>query len=308
MDDRTRAWAAYLLAPPWLFLILLLLPTRLPPALKIAHAAALAAYALAVPARIRTPHPLLDAGLRLCYGYLAMKALDLGAVRAHRPPVLRAQGRLPRTFAERLRYALHLVRETRYESFDISVAPPPRAPPSWRYHAAQYAGVALLNAIAPLAEARALGVVLAIYTVFELGHRALRPDSRTTLFDRPLAAPGLGAFWRKGWHAILLSPLSSLAFRPFGTVGGRGAGALAAFALSGAWHAWAVVPVGGTKLAGRVFAVFVAQAGWMSVEWALWGKQNTLVKRFAAWAWCLAWAGWALRGFDDRAAYWLPCI
>jgi hypothetical protein len=305
---RIHAWAAYLIALPWLFFVLILLPTRLPRALKIANATALAAYALSVPVRVRTPYALADGLLRLAAGFLAMKALDLGAVRAYRPPILRAQGRLPRTFAERLRYALHLVRETRYESFDISVAPAPHPPASWKYHLAQYGGTAALYVLFPVAEARVLALILFIYTLFEAGHTILRPDSRTPLFDRPFAAPGLAAFWRKGWHAILLSPLTSLAFEPFGRAGGRAAGVAAAFALSGAWHAWAVVPLGGPKLAVRVFAVFVSQAGWMSVERAVWGKRNTLVKRFAAWSWCLAWAGWALRGFDDRAAYWLPCV
>jgi hypothetical protein len=304
--DRIRPWIAYFAALPWMFLVFFLIPTRIPTPLKIGLALANAGYALLVCEVVHTPYAILDVIIRLCFGYCAMKTLDLGVARAYSPPILLAQGKLPVTFAGRLRYAWHLTRETRYESFSISVAPPPQpasAKPSRPLLAAQYVVVGVLNLALPLPEVRVLGVLLTIYTVFELGHSIIRPDSRAPLFNNPVRAPGLAAFWRKHWHAIILSPLSSLAFEPFGKLAGRGAGVLAAFTISGAWHAWAVLPVGGAKLAVRVFAVFIAQAGWMSVEWAVWGKKETWLKRASAWAWCLAWSGWALRGWDSRAEY-----
>lgn len=172
------------------------------------------------------------------------------------------------------------------------------------YHVGTYTVVALLNYLLPhLVEVKILAVLLTIVTVFELGHAVLRPSSRTPLFDAPFLAPTLTSFWRRRWHAILLSPLNSLAFEPFSRAGGRAAGVLAAFALSGAWHAWGVLPIGGTALAWKVWLVFAMSGVGCLLEWAIWAKNKTITRRAFAWAWSLGWAGWALRGWDERGKY-----
>jgi hypothetical protein len=244
--------------------------------------------------------------MRLSCGYHAMKVLDLSFARATHPPVLRSLGRGPSTPSERTLYAYRLFKEMRYESFDIATVKPRKNRPNATYYATIYTLIPALHALFPRqAELGILFVLLSIYTIFEGGHAILRPSSQAPLFEEPFLAPTLASFWSRRWHALILSPLSSLCFEPFSKIGGRPAGVLAAFILSGVWHAWAVMPLGKWKLAWRVVVVLVMQALGTMLEWGVWGKRKTWLRRVCACAWMLGWAGWVLRSYDDRARYWL---
>jgi hypothetical protein len=264
-----------------------------------------AAYALLLPVYLLTPYPFWNVLLRLPYGYLAMKVLDLVVARSNDPPILKDQGKLPTTFRDQLRYAFLLTQQTRYESFNISTTKPVKNPPSIVQHLVIYATILLFNIFLPIPEVKVSFVLISIYTLFELGHSILRPNSISPLFNRPFLSPTLGHFWSRGWHSIILSPLNSLAFDPASKLGGRPASVFAAFTLSGIWHGWAVIPVGGYALAWKVCMVFVMQAAWIMTEYAIWGREKPFVRRVAAWGWSIAWAGWALRSWEGRHEYWL---
>jgi hypothetical protein len=302
-------WVAYLISLPWMFIVFLLIPIRTPKVAIIRTVLAItnAVYGIVLPLYILTPYPLVNLAIRLPAGYLAMKVLDLAIMRRHDPPVLKDQGKLPTTFLGQLRYAILLTQQTRYESFNIATVQPRKSTTPWTYHLYQYATVILLNIFLPIAEVRVLAVLLAIYTSFEIGHTILRPGSGTPLFNAPFYCPTLGSFWSKGWHSIILSPLMTLAYKPAERFGGRSAGVLAAFALSGIWHGYAAVAVGGYIVAWRIVVVFIMQACGIMAEQVLWGRQRTLLRRICIWAWSLGWSGWALRSFEQRGDYWLPC-
>jgi hypothetical protein len=238
--------------------------------------------------------------MRLCGGFLAMKVLDVVVARRHAPPILLSQGKLPEDWSGRIRYAALLAQQTRYEDFDISVVSKSRTPPPARqqvlHHVLSFIVIPAVYYFVHTAEASLLLVIVSIYAVFEAGHTIIRPGSRTPLFNYPFIQPTLGAFWSKGWHAIILSPLLSLASQP-------AAATLAAFTFSGVWHAYAVMPMGGYALAWRVAAVFVMQGAGCLLEYAVWGRERTIPRRLFIWVWSLAWAGWALRAWKDRAAW-----
>lgn len=306
----TWRWAYVSASLAWAVVSFTLVSSALPTWFKVTFGCGSALFSLAIPYIVPRPYVELEVFVRICAGYLAMKILDLCVARAYRPPkLLSMDGRMPTTPAERLHYTWRLGKETRYESFDISVVRSSSAPPpaqqslNLTYHLATFSLVALLNHFLPVPEVKILVVLLSITTVFSLGHLVLRPSSRVPLFDTPFLAPTLGSFWRWRWHAIILSPLTSLAFDPCSRVSGRIAGVLAAFGLSGLWHAWAVVPMGGYKVAGRVLIVFVMQGVGVLLEAAVWEKRKTMLRRVGVWVWSLGWAGWALRGWNLRGEY-----
>jgi hypothetical protein len=288
--------------------IFMLVPTGLPPTLRATLALSAAAFSLSLPEILPLGKNIpFDVFVRLCYSFLAMKLLDIAVARRHAPPVLQSQGKLPIDWPARIRYALALTQETRYEDFDISVASRsrPLPPPAERtlHHVLCFVVVPALYFFVHTAEVNVLFVLVCIYAVFESGHSILRPGSRTPLFNYPFLQPTLGAFWSKGWHTIILSPLQSIAIEPASALGGRTAGVLAAFAFSGLWHGYAVVPMGGLAYAWKIVAVFVMQGVGCLLEHAIWGRERTALRRIVIWAWSLGWGGWALRAWEDRAAW-----
>jgi hypothetical protein len=299
-----------------------LIPTDVPRFIKLLLPTATTTLALSLPYCVYIPYAELDVALRICAGYLAMKTMDIAVARHRDPPRLLARkgedvvgvSDWPRDFFGRLRYACLLFQQTRYEDFTTSIIRPRplvTRESNLLYYIATLTFFPLLAYVAPHPETKVFLVLLSIDTVFTLGHAILRPTSRTLLFDRPFLAPTLTDFWTRRWHDIIRSPLTSLAyapaenfFKPLVPRGvARGAGLLAAFALSGAWHAWSVVPLGGNKLAFRVGMVFVGQGLGCILENVIWGRRETYLRRATAWAWGLGWAGWALRGWDNRADY-----
>jgi hypothetical protein len=310
--DASYAWIA--VAASGSFISFSLIPTDTPRALKRGLPLASTALALCLPSLIDFPHELLDTFVRICSGYLAMKTLDLCVARADNPPrLLDPPLELPQGLAGRMRYAWLLMQQTRYESFSISVIRP-RAAVSLKRFTSYYAllGIAAgLQQGIPCPETTVLLVLASIETVFEIGHLIIRATSSSRLFDRPFLAPTLTDFWTRRWHAIIRSPLTSLAYKPtqrliqpyVSSKTAKAAGLLAGFTLSGAWHAWAVVPLGGWRLAFRVGMVFVAQAIGSLAEISIWGRKETALRRGSAWIWGLTWASWAVRAWDGRTKY-----
>jgi hypothetical protein len=102
--NSAQAWAAYLLALPWMSLNFLLVPSKVSKSICMVLAMANAAYALLIPVYLMTPYPFCNVLLRLPYGYLAMQVLDPVIARRNDPPILKDQGKLPTTFHDHLRY------------------------------------------------------------------------------------------------------------------------------------------------------------------------------------------------------------
>jgi hypothetical protein len=277
---------------------------RVPTLLKVLLSGFNVGFILALPYLVSFPNTWLEVVLRVGAGFNAMKVTDLCIGRVHNPPILLSQGGLPKSISGRLYHAYRLLKETRYESFNISTVRPRQNTWNLPYHIGVYTIIPLLNYLLPhIAEVKILVVLLTTHTTFEAAHKIIRPSSRTPLFCEPLSAPDLTSFWRHHWHAMILSPVNTLAFDPLSRVAGRSLGVVGAFALSGAWHGWAVIPWDGYTLALKVGMMFVMQGVGCLLEWGIWGRRKTLAKRACAWVWALGWAGWALRGWKDRQQY-----
>jgi hypothetical protein len=65
--------------------------------------------------------------------------------------------------------------------------------------------------VVPTPKAEVSFDLISIYTLMEIGHSTLRPDSISLLFSRPFLSTTLGYFRSRGWHSVILSPVNSLA-------------------------------------------------------------------------------------------------
>jgi hypothetical protein len=86
-----------------------------------------------------------------------------------------------------------------------------RTPPSLVHYLIIYTTLLLFNMFVPIPKAKVSFDLISIYTLIELGHSALRPDSISLLFGRPFLSTTLGHFRSRGWHSIILSLVKSLA-------------------------------------------------------------------------------------------------
>lgn len=236
------------------------------------------AYVLALPFCLPTQDPIGCVCLRIPCFFFACKVWDLTVARAHRPPIPR-RGRDDVVYGltswrPHVSYVWKLVTETRYASFDIAVDESRRAEKVvsasrvWTYGPLV---VFPLTYLFPVAELKVLSGLLGIQLGFEGLHTVLHPRCPNALFFQPWAARSFTEFWSVHWHQGAHPFLHSLGYVPvrhlfgrcFGETAGRAAGVLAAFSLSGVWHAWCGAVMTRDEYAWRqslgLWAVFMVQ-------------------------------------------------
>ncbi|OBT54683.1 hypothetical protein VE04_07729, partial [Pseudogymnoascus sp. 24MN13] len=191
-----------------------------------------------------------------------LKTLDIFARRHH-----------PRTYAGASQpspslLALLLTTELRYESFTPNptrVATSPFSEPTdLALHIAAFAALQMLPQ--EHAVILALQVLLTIYILWTTLQLVLRYQDSPPLFGPLYQADSLGGFWAKTWHNAFASPCTSLAYHPvrraLSRIGlpidaARAGGLVAAFALMGAFHVYALSPLIAREGLRRVWWFFV---------------------------------------------------
>lgn len=247
----------------------------------------------------------------ICFA-CACKTLDLAVARAHKPPSVMENNKATLVSDQtRWRYIWLLLRECRYNSFDIAAIEKRDGPASnvWTFGPAVV--IPLLVYFLPCSETRFLLVLLVIHAGMETGHTILHPSSQHRLFWEPFAAGSISTFWRTHWQQDAASFLYSLAYAPakdifarrFGKHAGRAAGVMAAFNLSGVWHGWAAacVSTNPRRTAVGMWALFVAHGALCLVEHAIWGdRQGGIVQRVLVWSFAIWSTGMWIRDTEQR--------
>jgi hypothetical protein len=157
----------------------------------------------------------------------------------------------------------------------------------------------------------ALQVLLTIYILWTTLQLILRYHDSPPLFGPLYQADSLGGFWAKTWHNAFASPCTSLAYHPvrraLSRIGlpidaARAGGLVAAFALMGAFHVYALSPLIAREGLWRVWWFFVGNGVAVVFETALWGKESTMGRgrrrgrAVLAWAFEIGVAAWVVRG------------
>lgn len=246
-------------------------------------------------------HPIAQTSLRIPAFFYACKILDL--VLASEPPLLLPLRDGSSSGLSTAQYMWRVFSETRYASFaNLAVndtALRNRDTPLRNQLLWTWAPVVVL----PLAtwcsphylqtELKVLTGLALLQIALEGLHSLLHPRCANPLFRQPFAATSLAEFWGRRWHFGAYRFLHGLGYAPARAVVGRwtgraelgrAAGVVAAFALSGAWHAWCGVVLTRDEYAVRqalgLWAVFVLQGVGIVVErWALSGSEGKKWKR-----------------------------
>ena len=267
----------------------------------------IATYTLALPYCVDVDDAFSQSGLRVVCFFYACKLLDLALVKAEVPPALLTtviSGKNSETITkveapmatwqDLAMYLWLLLTEMRYHSFDIAVEQKRR--PALKNQPRDivkplsvtilFASSAAYTGITAL---KVLTVLVTIQTVFEAIHALLHPRCSYPLFYRTLTASSMGSFWTTHWHACAASFLQSLGYQPGRKFVGRWFGVLAAFNISGLWHAWASVPLVEDEfvvLFGlQIWGLFMVMGLCCLAERWIWGeKQEGVVQRLVVWS------------------------
>jgi hypothetical protein len=236
-----------------------------------------------------------------------LKTLDLFA-RCHHPRTYSGAGK-PSPWL----LALLLTTELRYESFtpnSIRVSPSSLSESAdLALHVAAFAVLQTLPQ--DHATLLALQVLLAIYILWTSLQLVLRYRTSPPLFGPLYRADSLGSFWARTWHNAFASPCTSLAYHPvrrtLARMGvpkdvARGVGLVAAFALMGGFHVYALSPIVGREGLRRVGWFFVGNGVGVVVEAGLWGREGSMGRKrrwgraVLAWVFEVGVAAWVVRG------------
>lgn len=246
-------------------------------------------------------------GVRVACFFYAFKLLDLAWTKADDPPkLLSASGSNKLRLGEQAEYVWLLLTEMRYSAFNtkaVQKARPAEDGKGTLVHRLLPPLTTISLAYAfPVAETKCLLLLCVIQNALEALHTLLHPWCPSSLFYRPFVAATLGDFWTMHWHASAVF-LQSLAYKPGRRLVGRWFGVLAAFALSGAWHGWASMPLVDNEhammLGLKVWTFFVMLGVGTLVERIIWqDRQGRIVQRMMVWAWSAGWAGWCLRTLE----------
>ncbi|KAK5679882.1 hypothetical protein LTS10_007830 [Elasticomyces elasticus] len=278
------------------------------------------------PLFITDADPLLQCGLRVLCFFYACKLLDLGVVRADKPPTRLlqhgkwtkagdSQSAPMRTFGDLMSYSWLLLTEMRYRRFDIAVKQKGRpTAPSTESDRKRLMSTAsplvVLPALAwliPSPATRCAVLLLVIQHGLEGVHTLLHPRCPEPIFYRPFVAGSLTEFWSTNWHAGASPFLQSLAYKPARKLtGSRAAGVLAAFCLTGIWHGWASAPISTQPwaLGTQVWALFVGFGIGCLAEKLVWGeKQGGQLQHVIVWAVSLVGAGMCARTLECTCRY-----
>lgn len=214
------------------------------------------AYVFALPLLSPFQHPIANCLLRVATFFASCKCWDLTVARASKPPLpLRDGPRATSAYspvwraADHVRYVLTIFSSMRYASFDIAVgktAPPPQLSGSKMQRYGPLFALPLAYFF-PVAEMKVAAGLVCICFGLEVCHTVVHPRCPDPLFLQPFSASTIAEFWGVRWHQTAQSFLYTLGFSPaknvvgriLGADAGRAAGLLAAFSLSGLWHAWA---------------------------------------------------------------------
>lgn len=252
-----------------------------------------------VPNKTQLTHPQVAVGV--------LKTLDIFA-RRHHPRIYNGSIHLPPSLL-----ALLLTTELRYESFTpnpIRVSTSPFSEPTdLALHIAAFAALQMLPQ--EHAVILALQVLLTIYILWTTLQLILRYHDSPPLFGPLYQADSLGGFWAKTWHNAFASPCTSLAYHPvrraLSRVGlpleaARAGALVAAFALMGAFHVYALSPLLGREGLRRVWWFFVGNGVAVVFETGLWGKESKMGRgkrrgrAILAWAFEVGFAAWVVKG------------
>lgn len=261
--------------------------------------------------------PLFQASLKVACFYFAAKSLDL-AIKCASPPTLVHNGTTQystskpaplQTLNDRMRYVWLLATEMRFSSFDIAVKQKGR--PEVISHnpfddlwvwLPPVIIIALLQTFrSPETKALLLLVLIqgGLDALHAIVHRK-RPSCTQPLFWKPFTASSFAEFWTTKWQGAAAPFLQSLGYKPAKRLGGQPLGVLAAFNITGIWHAWASVPIveaeGKPILAFKVWAMFMMWGVGILLERVVWGKnQGGTVQRILVWTISVATAAWCIR-------------
>lgn len=246
--------------------------------------------------------PLQQCGVRVACFFYAFKLLDLAWMKSEQPPkLLNTNGNDP----GHARYVWLLLTEMRYHAFNIRAVQKTRPAEvfSTRGKLAHRLLPPLVTAglayTFPIAETKCLLLLCVIQNALEDLHTLLHPRCPDSLFYKPFTAATLGDFWTMHWHVSAVF-LQSLAYKPGRELLGRRFGVLAAFALSGAWHGWASMPLVDDQHAAwlglQVTTFFVMLGVGSLLERLIWqDRQGGMLQRVSVWTWSVMWAGWCFR-------------
>lgn len=253
--------------------------------------------------------PFQQCGVRVASLFYALKLLDLALTKADEPPKLRNSNGGD-AVPEHVKYVWLLLTEMRYRAFDVEAAHKgrPSARVAHRELASKMLPPVILTGVVyafPIAETKCLLLLCLIQNGLEGVHTLLHPFCPYVLFYRPFVAATLGDFWTIHWHSSAVF-LQSLAYKPVRRLLGRPGGIVAAFALSGVWHAWAAMPLAeephAVKLGLQVWIFFMMLGVGTLLERLVWrDKQGGWLQRVLVWTWSLCWAGWCFRTLEHHS-------
>ena len=266
-----------------------------------------ATYTLALPYCVNVDDVFSQSGIRVVCFFYACKLLDLALVKAEESPVLLTRlvsaGKSEtiikveapmETWHDIATYIWLLLTEMRYHSFNIAVEQKKRpAVKDQPRDIVQPLAVMIFFTSSAVCTGitafKVLTVLVTIQTVFEAIHALLHPRCSYPLFYRTLTASSMGSFWTTHWHACAASFLQSLGYQPGRKFVGRWFGVLAAFNISGLWHAWASMPLVEDEfmvLFGlQIWGLFMVMGLCCLAERWIWGeKQEGVVQRVVVWS------------------------
>lgn len=238
-----------------------------------------------------TQCPQADIILRLACGTAIMKVLDM-FFRRHQPPKLRWH-------TSPAVYALHLLIELRYESFDILTARKSAINFSdnteFGIHLATFL---FLQSLPQSSVVKAFGVLLAIWLIWNSMHYILKYRDSPPLFGPIYRAENLSFFWTQTWHNAYTSPTRTLGYRPMRKVLGPVGGVMGGFGLMAIFHVWALAPYVDPDGLFRVAVFFMANGAGSVVDYWIWEKQNTWTRILVNWGFEVFLAQYTVAKFD----------
>lgn len=264
--------------------------------------------------------PLFQSALRVSCFYFAAKISDL-AIRCSSPPTLihdeatqySTENPAPlQILADRIKYVWLLATEMRFSSFDIAVKQKGR--PEYISHNPFNDIWAWLPPVIILVlfqtfrtpETKALLLLVLIVGGLDALHAVVhrkRASCTQPLFWKPFTAASFAEFWTTKWQGAAAPFLQSLGYKPAKRVAGQWLGVLAAFNITGIWHAWASVPIvepeGKPILAFKVWTMFMMWGVGILLERVVWGKnQGGLLQRIFVWTISVLTAAWCIRSVE----------
>jgi len=165
---------------------------------------------------------------------MAMKAIDIIFLRS--PPKMR-NNKL-QTLRDRHRYAIYLLTEFRYQSFDISIHKTPREQTPW-YELLVF--LLLGHLPGPFLKYRQAVLVIPYMVIIMDGIRYLIFPKSPPLFTSFWKSKSYAEQFNTSWHQLLRSPLMSIGYYPLARFG-RPFGLMGAFLVSGIAHGYASFP------------------------------------------------------------------